>query len=182
MKKWQKVLLTIGIALGVVFLVNLCILKLFGQKSSERAEHSFMGVLLLMAYSYLVIDKVESHFHRVKFFFIALIPCYGGTVFPDLDITLFGIGAHRNPIFHSCLSYAIFFFIRMPYNPFVSVLIMGYGIGLASHLWWDVVDFGDVRWIPGSLYDRIWLGVNGLICLIPFDLVSERALQKKLFR
>lgn len=181
MKQWQKILLTIGIALGVALLVNWGILKLFDQESSERAEHSFMGILLLMAYSYLVKDKIETHFHPVKFFLIALIPCYGGTVFPDLDIMIFGIGAHRNPIFHSCLSYAIFFFIRMPYNPIVSVLIIGYGIGLASHLWWDVVDFGDVRWIPDSFFDRIWLGANGLICLIPFDMVRER-ITKKLLR
>jgi hypothetical protein len=59
-------------------------------------------------------------------------------------------------------------------------MITGYGIGLASHLWWDVVDFGDVRWIPDNFYDRLWLGINGLICLMPFDMMKDRF--AKLFR
>jgi hypothetical protein len=46
-------------------------------------------------------------------------------------------------------------------------LSAGYGVGLASHLWWDVVDYGDVRWLPGGAIDRIWLGLNGLLCLLP---------------
>ena len=174
MKKWQKILIAIGIALGLALFVNWAILKLFEQRSSERAEHSFMGIILLMVYSYVVKDKIEAQFRPVQFFLLALIPCYGGTVFPDLDISLLGIGGHRNPLFHSSLSYLVFFFIRLPYHRFLSVLITGYGVGLASHLWWDVVDFGDVRWIPDSLYDRVWLGINGLLCLMPFDQMKER--------
>ena len=52
--------------------------------------------------------------------------------------------------------------MRLPH-----VLIAGYGVGLASHLWWDIVAFGDVRWLPGSALDRLWLGIHGLLCLVP---------------
>ena len=48
---------------------------------------------------------------------------------------------------------------------FLATLVAGYGVGLASHLWWDVVYYGDVRWLPGATLDRLWLGVHGLLCL-----------------
>ena len=44
-------------------------------------------------------------------------------------------------------------------------MVAGYGVGLGSHLWWDVVDYGNVLWLPGGVLDRLWLGVHGLLCL-----------------
>ncbi len=166
-KKWIQAAIVIAIAFGIAVIVNLIVLKLFGQKSADRAEHSLVGIILLMAYGYIFEEKNNSHKSLVSFFLIALIPCYLGTVFPDLDVKLLGIGGHRNPLFHSCFSSFILFFIVSRRSSFFRVLAIGYGIGLASHLWWDIIYYGDVRWLPGGFLDRVWLFINGLLALIP---------------
>ena len=83
------------------------------------------------------------------------------------DIRLLGVGAHRNPLFHSSLSFLALRLLAGSQMRLPHILIAGYGIGLASHLWWDIVAFGDVRWLPGSALDRLWLGIHGLLCLVP---------------
>jgi hypothetical protein len=101
--RWKRILIALGISLSIAILLNWAILNLFGQKSADRAEHSLVGIVLLMAYVSRFVDKRETRLGAVSFFLLALIPCYLGTVFPDLDITLLGIGAHRSPLFHSSL-------------------------------------------------------------------------------
>jgi hypothetical protein len=40
--------------------------------------------------------------------FVATVPVlYLGTALSDWDITVFGIGGHRNPLFHSSISYFV---------------------------------------------------------------------------
>jgi Na+-driven multidrug efflux pump len=166
-KKWIQAVIAIVIAFGIAIIVNQIVLKLFGQKSADRAEHSLVGIVFLMAYGYIFQDKKNFHKGLASFFLIALIPCYLGTVFPDLDIKFLGIGGHRNPLFHSCLSYFILFFIVSGKNNFLRILVIGYGVGLGSHFWWDIIYYGDVRWIPGGTLDRAWLFINGLLSFIP---------------
>ncbi len=145
--------------------LNWGVLALFGEKSSYRAEHGFVGLVFLAAYVGLW-PRVEAlKMKAVTFFSLAVIPCYLGTVAPDLDISLLGIGGHRNPIFHGCFFYVGFWFFVGRHHRLAHVLVTGFGIGLASHLLWDVVDYGDVRWISGGFADRVWLSVNGAICL-----------------
>jgi hypothetical protein len=170
----RQILIALGISLGIAILLNWAILKLFGQKSAERAEHSLVGIILLMAYVSRFVDTQETRLGAVTFFLLALIPCYLGTVFPDLDITLLGIGAHRNPLFHSSLSFFVLLWLVRRQGVILQALVLGYGIGLASHLLWDVVFYGDVRWLPGGLLDRLWLGANGVACLVPLMVKSHR--------
>lgn len=162
--QWQRVVITLALALGFALLVNWVVLTLFGQKSAARAEHSLVGILLLMAYAALCTARQGGR--ALGFFFQALIPCYLGTVFPDLDITLLGIGGHRNPLFHSSLSFFVLLLLVRHQHAFLRTLVLGYGVGLASHLGWDVLYYGDVRWLPGATIDRLWLGGHGLLCLI----------------
>ncbi|MGA1599256.1 MAG: hypothetical protein ACO4AU_09410 [bacterium] len=145
--------------------LNLLLLRLFNEDSPYRAEHSLVGLLLLLAWAALLHRNSRSAF--LLFVLSSLVPCYLGTVVPDWDITLLGIGAHRNPIFHSCFPYALMamMIVCLKWH-WAQVPVYGFGIGLASHLGWDVVFFGDVRWIPQG-YDRWWLMLNALICLIP---------------
>ena len=166
-KKLIQAAIAIVLAFGIAVIVNQIVLKLFGQKSADRAEHSLVGIVFLMVYGYIFQDKEKFHDGLVIFFLIALIPCYLGTVFPDLDIKFLGIGGHRNPLFHSCLSYFILFFIVSGKSSFFRILTIGYGVGLASHFWWDIIYYGDVRWIPGETLDRAWLFINGLLSFIP---------------
>jgi hypothetical protein len=172
--RWQQALVALGVSLGVAVLLNWAILTLFGQKSAERAEHSLMGIILLMAYVSRFIETQATRLGALTFFLLALIPCYLGTVFPDLDIRLLGIGAHRNPLFHSSLSFLVLWCLVKRRGVMLQVLVLGYGIGLASHLLWDMVDYGDVRWLPGGMVDRLWLGANGVVCLVPLMAKGHR--------
>jgi hypothetical protein len=56
----------------------------------------------------------------------------------------------------------------------LQALVLGYGVGLASHLLWDMVYYGDVRWLPGGGLDRLWLGANGIACLVPLMLKTRK--------
>jgi hypothetical protein len=173
-RRWRRILIALGISLALAILLNRAILSLFDQKSAERAEHSLVGIIFLMAYVSRFVGTQETRLGAVTFFLLALIPCYLGTVFPDLDITLLGIGAHRNPLFHSSLSFFVLLWLVHRQSVILQVLVLGYGIGLASHLLWDVVYYGDVRWLPGGLLGRLWLGANGLACLVPLMIKTQR--------
>ena len=166
-KRSKKAFLILGLFLLAAIVTNLFVLDFFNQKSSYRAEHSLVGILTLMGFAYTFTGLVNSKLKLVALFLTTLIPCYFGTVFPDLDITLLGIGSHRNPIFHSgIIFFLILFFIRRSKSLVLSSLVVGFGVGIGSHLIWDLFDQADVRWIPGSFLDSAWLGVNGLLCLM----------------
>jgi hypothetical protein len=171
--RWRQLLIAPAVALGIALLLNWGILNLFGQKSAVRAEHSLIGIILLMAYVSRFIDTRETRLGAVTFFLLALIPCYLGTVFPDLDISFLGIGAHRNPLFHSSLSFFVLWWLVMRQSVILQAAVLGYGIGLASHLLWDTLYYGDVRWIPGGMFGRLWLAGNGLACLVPLMARSQ---------
>ncbi len=170
---WRQILITLALFLGVAITVNWAILQVFGQKSADRATHSLVGIIFLMAYVVRLVHTQETRLGAVAFFIMAVIPCYLGTVFPDLDITVLGIGAHRNPLFHSCLSFLISWFLVRRQHVVLQAVVLGYGVGLASHLFWDVFDYGDVRWLPGGVMDRLWLGANGLGALMPLVTTSR---------
>ena len=165
-KQVVTVLVTLAGAFGLALVLNWGVLGFFGQESVDRAEHSLVGILLLLGYMAAGAGNRANIGQTVGVFFAALVPCYLGTVFPDLDIRLLGIGGHRNPLFHSSLSFFVLVLLVRRQPQFLHTLVAGYGIGLASHLWWDIVYYGDVRWLPGGTIDRLWLGVHGLLCLI----------------
>ena len=89
--QWKQAVITLALAFGFAFIVNWVVLKFFGQKSADRVEHSLVGIILLMGYVAILAEKQEAYGRAVGVFFLALVPCYFGTVFPDLDIKLFGI-------------------------------------------------------------------------------------------
>ena len=166
-QKSKKAFLILGVFLAIAITINFFVLNFFDQKSSYRAAHSLVGILTLMGFVFTFSSSVSSKIRLVFMFFISLIPCYFGTVFSDLDITLLGIGEHRNPIFHSgVLFFLILFVARRFKSIFLALIIAGFGVGLGSHLIWDLFDQADVRWIPGGFLDSSWLGLNGLFCLI----------------
>ncbi len=151
----------------VAILINMVVLKFFGQKSSYRAVHSLIGIIMLMGFVSTFAGDNISRAQIGLLLLISLIPCYLGTVFSDLDIRLLGIGGHRNPLFHSGLAFFILFVIFRKFNSFaVAATISAFGVGLGSHLIWDLFDKADVRWIPGAGLDRMWLGANGALCLV----------------
>jgi hypothetical protein len=171
---WQQLLIVLAVCFAVALLLNRAILELFGQKSAYRAEHSLIGILFLMAYVWRFVDRQQTRLGAVAFFLMALIPCYLGTVFPDLDISLLGIGAHRNPLFHSSLSFFVLLWLVRHQGVMLQAMVLAYGIGLASHLLWDTVFYGNVRWLPGGNLDRLWLAAHGVACLVPLMIKTGR--------
>ncbi|MFT5468073.1 MAG: hypothetical protein ACI8UO_003181 [Verrucomicrobiales bacterium] len=149
----------------LVFAVGMALTQfvvwILGVDSKYRFEHGLVAVLALIVISFLFRPRRKAWL----FVLVGLFPCYFGSALPDLDITFLGIGGHRNPLFHSCLAYIplalIFPRLRAP----VAWAAAGFGIGLGSHLIWDTIDFGDVRWFPGTAFDKIWLLGNGIFAI-----------------
>ena len=137
-----------------------------GKRALTGLEHSLVGILLLLGYMAANGGNRANIGQAVGVSLAALVPCYLGTVFPDLDIRLLGIGGHRNPLFHSSISFFVPVLLVRRQARFLHILVAGYGVGLASHLWWDIIDYGNVRWLPGGTLDRLWLGIHGLLCLM----------------
>lgn len=179
-QKSKRVIFIFAIFLLIAILINIIILEIFNQKNSYRSAHSLIGIIMLMEFFVTFKDDKIQHIKLVSLFFISLIPCYLGTVYSDLDIRLLGIGSHRNPLFHSGLLFFIMvFFMRLFNSILLGTIIAAFGVGLGSHLIWDIFDHADVRWIPGGTLDRLWLGLNGALCLILAKSSLSSQLQKE---
>ena len=152
--------------------------------SRARLEHFMFGIVLWVAYLWL--DQRRGNrwlLHPVVL--VATVPVlYFGTALSDWDITVFGIGGHRNPLFHSSIPY---FFLAWLWRKsgladvlgtHLSIAFhMGLSLGLASHMVLDVWQYGDVRWIPGNTLGRLWLSGHALLLgLIAWYLQSVLAL------
>lgn len=103
---------------------------------------------------------------------VAAFPMYW---FPDFDIRLMGIRAHRNFLFHSAALTLVLFLLVRKRNlqrvlwKLAAALVMGVGIGIGVHLFADVFQSAHVLFpfvgslVDGtSLDDRLWVGVNSL--------------------
>ena len=75
-KQVVTVLVTLAVAFGLALVLNWGVLGFFGQESVDRAEHSLVGILLLLGYGGCGQPMVGRRFSA------ALVPCYLGTVFP----------------------------------------------------------------------------------------------------
>lgn len=142
--------------------------------SSARLEHFLWGIVLAVVYLWLKKrrgDRLLLH----PVLWVATVPVlYLGTALPDWDIALFGIGGHRNPLFHSAIPYFCLAWVwhKLRLSEVVHTiggphldraLHVGLALGLASHLLLDVWQYGNVRWIPGGTLDRLWLSGHGLL-------------------
>ena len=93
-----------------------------------------------------------------------------GTWVSDWDLVL-GIGYHRSPITHSAIPGLVLGWLLIKWQ--LRSAGVGFALGLASHLLWDIVDYGDVRWISGGNNDRLFLFVNAVV-LITYAVVVGR--------
>ena len=98
-----------------------------------------MGILLLLGYMAASADNRANIGQAVGVFLAALVPCYLGTVSPNLDILLLSIGSHRSPLFHSSASFFVLVLLVRRQVRFLHILVARYGVDLASHLWWDIL-------------------------------------------
>jgi len=138
--------------------------------SSARLEHFIFGIVLWAVYLWLKRRRGERWLlHPVVL--AATVPVlYLGTALSDWDITVCGIGCHRNPLFHSAIPYFCLAWLwrKLGLADIAGTRLsiafhVGLTLGLASHMILDVWDYGDVRWIPGDLLGRLWLSGNALL-------------------
>jgi hypothetical protein len=142
---------------------------------SARLQHFWFGVAFLLTYVWIKRQRQEGIMllHPLALA-VALPVLYLGSALPDWDIRLLGIGAHRNPLFHSAAAYFCLAYVcrwigleRAVHNAGGIRLTMaaqvGFALGLSSHLVLDILQYGDVRWLSGSTLDKAWLGGNAVL-------------------
>jgi len=142
--------------------------------SSARFEHFIWGIVCLVVYVWLKKRRGDRLLLHPLALAVAVPVLYLGTVLPDWDMTVFGIGRHRNPLFHSALLYFCLAWLwrksdlaEITYNigeAYLNVVVhVGLTLGLVSHLALDVWQYGDVRWIPGGTLGNLWLSGHALL-------------------
>ena len=125
--------------------------------SDERIVHGLVGLLFCMCFVYLRGQRPDAKSLAVLGAATAL-----GTWVPDWDL-MAGIGYHRSPLTHSLIPPLILFvFTRRLKFPYLN---LGFALGVASHLLWDIVVYGNVQMISGGNSDRLFLLSNSLILL-----------------
>jgi hypothetical protein len=121
---------------------------------------------------------------------VALVGIFLFLKFPDLDIRILGIGAHRNFLFHSAAIVLVFYLLMNRRDSMrlhwliINCIIAGCGIGIGIHLAADLLQSKAVLFpfvgslIDGtSLDDRLWLGANSAGCFLISFLTFRRCKQ-----
>jgi hypothetical protein len=141
--------------------------------SSARFTHFLFAIVFLVVYLVgksklgIVISNAQC-----IYLVVTLPVLYLGSAISDWDISFFGIGSHRNPLFHSSMAYFVLMAIDRwtgltAFLPsLMSAIYISFALGLSSHLVLDVIQYGDVRWIPGGTLDRFWLTANAVVLVI----------------
>lgn len=126
--------------------------------SDARIEHAVVGFVFWLVF--LLIRNPKCSGWEV----LAMLPwALLGTWVPDWDLFL-GIGFHRSPLTHSALPVVVIS-LFVPARAAYAVVV-GFGLGIASHLVWDTIYYGNVHWISGRFWDRTFLMVNAAGILI----------------
>jgi len=103
----------------------------------------------------------------------------------DWDILLFGMGWHRFFITHSLLIFLLIVFLIKKPDPVYLPVIIGIGIGLSSHLFWDGISCSmrtPVVFISHFLefkgyWAKGWLLLNGIILFLMTLDYSKRSIE-----
>lgn len=143
--------------------------------SAARFWHFWVGIAFLIVYLLGKYTHLEGRILMHPLALALLLPAiYLGTALPDWDIWLLGIGAHRNPIFHSALPYLLVALVwrladgdtklQSPLHVRLALAAqVGFVLGLCSHLLLDIVQYGDIRWITGNTAGKLWLLVHSIV-------------------
>lgn len=135
----------------------------------DRMIHLAVGIAF-----FLIFLKLSKNSNEPKLIITGLITMAIGTWMPDWDLWL-GIGYHRSPLTHSALP-AILFGLVVFKNKLSPMLIIGFCLGLASHLFWDIIAYGNVHWIKGGNNDRLFLFINTILLIIAAVVMTRRYL------
>ncbi len=127
--------------------------------TTDRFVHLVVGLIIVSFIVYKYRENIDKY--EVLLIYLA---CALGTWVPDWDLVL-GIGFHRSPITHGVIPCLVTYFIVRKCDLSKGISI-GLAIGVASHLLWDIIDYGDVRWISGGNNDRMYLFVSAAALLV----------------
>ena len=122
--------------------------------SIDRFIHLLAGIVFFVLFIKLSGIRISN-----KSMILASIPMAIGTWVPDWDLFL-GIGFHRSPITHSALPAILIWWVAYKFK-INKMIVIGFILGLSSHLFWDIVAYGNVQWISGGNNDRLFLFING---------------------
>ena len=148
-------MLTEGLTLG----------NLLRHMTLDRLIHLLVGFAFLFVFMRLKRTRIDKR----CVFLVASMAL--GTWAPDWDLLL-GIGFHRSPLTHSVIPAVFFALIVFKCNGPVS-LTVGFLIGLSAHLFWDIVDYGNVLWIDGGNNDRLFLLANAVLSLLVAAMLKD---------
>ena len=124
--KWRWLMVPVA-GLAIAWLANMGVVGLFGESSQYRIQHGLVGMIFLVIYTWKFRTSLQFR-QTILFFMVAVIPVYLGTAFPDLDISLLGIGGHRNPFFHSSFIYLILIWVFRNPSPLYRYAMVGLGL------------------------------------------------------
>ena len=138
--------------------------------SSARFWHFAFALAFLVMYLLGATKRRQGVPNAQLLCFVVTLPMlYLGSAISDWDISYFGIGGHRNPLFHSSAPYFLLVAVARLLGltswlpTLMTILSINLALGLSSHLVLDVIQYGDVRWIPGSTLDRLWLMAHAVL-------------------
>ena len=133
--------------------------------------------------------KLSNSFKILLLIIFSIIGFVLSINFPDLDISIFGIGLHRFFLFHSSLIPLFLLIISkiiFKLDDTIEMIVIGFlgsfSFGIGVHLFTDVFQTKAIMFpfigslIDGtSVDDRIWLIVNILVCLLISGLLYKKA-------
>ncbi len=150
--------------------------------SSARFWHFAFAIVFLVAYLHVNTPRGKGlATSQLLLFMLALPVLYLGSAVSDWDIWLFGIGGHRHPIFHSAAPYVLLVYLCRTvevtdrFRTLIIIAQVSFALGLASHLVLDVIQYGNVKWIPGGTLDRMWLAGNAAVLGVAVWFASRRS-------
>lgn len=98
--------------------------------------------------------------------FLSGVPGILGRGFPAWDIAVFGAAAHGNPLFYSALAPVLVALFGGGVRR-LRGLVAGFSAGVGAHLLFHMAArTADIRFIPGSTLDTLWLGANAALCFL----------------
>ena len=154
-------------AKNTIWYLSIVLVLLFMPRSGYRLEHFivsgiFTFLLIKKDFPKAYIPKNKNNIGWLVFIVVIIF----GSWFPDIDILLFGIGGHRSPLTHSALPFLLFKYIIDNYNygdkEWNVSLSKVFAYSLAFHLFLDILQGGDVRYVP---FDNLFLLLNGFLCI-----------------
>jgi serine protease len=97
---------------------------------------------------------------------LSFLPDVIGRGFPALDIAFFGAASHGNPLFYSALA-PVLAALFLGNVRWLRGLVAGFSAGVGAHLLFHMAArTADIRFIPGSTLDTLWLAANAGVCFL----------------